>query len=313
VGNPLGLQGPATAVDAALALLARQFSLITRRQWLDNGLSERQLDHATKTKAVSVVHPGVYRLRGAAGSFEQDVLAACLATGGVASHRCAAFLWKLRKFERPVVEILVVSGHAPMLRGVQVRRTGRLDPSERTHIGPIPVTSVARSLLDLVTVSPRLVEGALDGALHRRKVSLRVLEQVLERAGRRHRGYRWLAPLVAERRAGRAPTESELEDDLLDVIRRYGLPEPVPQYPYAGRRIDFAYPDLELGVEANSVAAHAAKEDVQRNAEKANDLVEWWILYFTRDHVHDSPADVARRIEDAIRRRRAAMPNQPAA
>jgi hypothetical protein len=264
------------------------------------------LDHAIKTAAVLVVHPGVYRLRGTHACFEQDVLAACLSTGGVASHRCAAFLWKFRKFERPIVEVLVLSGHAPTLAGLQVRRTGRLDPSERTHIGPIPVTSRARTLLDLVPVTPDLVEGALDGALHRRKVTLRAVEQVLERAGKRHRGYRTLAPLVAERRAGRAPTESELEDDLLALIRRFGLPEPEPQYPYRGRRIDFAYPELVFGIEANSVQAHAAKEDVQRNAQKANDLVEWWILYFTYDDVHGAPEEVARRIEETIALRRAA-------
>jgi hypothetical protein len=294
-------------------LAARQFSLFSRRQWLDGGLSERQLDHATRTGKVRVVHPGVYVLPGSHPCFEQDLLAACLATGGVASHRCAAYLWRFRKFERPIVEVLVVSGHAPTLAGVKVRRTGRLDPAERTRIGAIPLTSRARTLLDLVSVTPDLVEGALDGALHRRKVSLRVVEQVLERAGRRHRGYKGLAPLVEQRRAGRAPTESELEDDLLALIRRFGLPEPVPQYPYRGRRIDFAYPELVLGIEANSVQAHAAKEDVQRNAEKANDLVAWWILYFTYDDVHGNPAEVARRIEDARQRRMASPPVQPAA
>jgi hypothetical protein len=104
-----------------------------------------------------------------------------------------------------------------------------------------------------------------------------------------------------------------LEDDLLAVLRRYRLPEPVPQYPYRGRRIDFAYPELVLGIEANSVAAHAAKEDVQRNAEKANDLLEWWILYFTYDDVYGTPAEVARRVEDAIQRRRLTFPDRPAA
>lgn len=139
------------------------------------------------------------------------------------------------------------------------------------------------------------------------------MRQVLERAGTNHPAHGLLAPLVAARVAGRLPTESELEDDLLAVIRRYGLPEPVPQYPYRGRRIDFAYPDLVLGIEANSVQAHAAKEDVQRNAEKANDLLDWWILYFTYDDVHGNPAEVARRIEDARARRRAAPPVRPAA
>lgn len=122
----------------------------------------------------------------------------------------------------------------------------------------------------------------------------------MERAGRNHPGQGLLAPLVAARLAGRRPTESELEDDFLAVIRRYGLPEPEPQYPYRGRRVDFAYPDLVLGIELQSVEAHAAKEDVQRNAAKANDLIEWWLLYFTYDDVHQRPEEVRRRIEEAI-------------
>jgi len=306
MGNPLGLRADPSTVDALLKLAARQHSTLSRRQWLDGGLSQRQLDRAIAQGAVVVLHPGVYALRGSRGSVERDVMAACLATGGVASHRCAAYLWKFRKFERPVVEVLVTSGRAHALPGVTVRRTGRLDPTEGTHIGAIPVTSRARTLLDLVPVAPRLVEGALDGTLHRRQLSLRTMEGVLERAGKRHPGYSVLAPLVAARVAGRRPTESELEDDLLAVIREYGLPEPVPQYPYRGRRIDFAYPELLFGIEAQSVEAHAAKEDVQRNAEKANDLLEWWILYFTHADVHDRPKRVAERIDEGIARRRRA-------
>jgi hypothetical protein len=83
----------------------------------------------------------------------------------------------------------------------------------------------------------------------------------------------------------------------------------VPQHEVAGRRIDFAYPELVLGLEADSVSAHAAKEDVQRNCDKANDLFGWWILYFTWDDVHLRPAYVAERVAAAltvIRRRAAA-------
>jgi hypothetical protein len=287
--------------------------LLTRRQWLDSGLSARQLDYALKGGALQIVYPGVYGVPGSRPCFERDVVAACLAAGGVASHRCAAYLWRFRKFERPAVEVMVTKGHAPRLPGVAVRRTGRLDPRHQTHIGVIPVTSRARTLLDLAPVAPNIIEGALDGVLHRRPRELRAMSQVLEGAGTNHPAHGLLAPLVAARVAGRLPTESELEDDLLAVIRRYGLPEPVPQYPHRGRRIDFAYPELVLGIEANSVQAHAAKEDVQRNAEKANDLLDWWILYFTYDDVHGNPGKVARRIEDARARRRAAPPVRPAA
>jgi hypothetical protein len=313
VGNPLGLRADQSVIDPLLGQAARQHSLLSRDQWLASGLTQRQLDRAIANRAVFVVHPGVYALRGSTASLERDVMAACLATGGVASHRCAAFLWKFRKFERPVVEVLVAKGHTPRLAGVTVRRTTRLDPDDRTQVGAIPVTTRARTLLDLVSVAPALVEGALDGALHRRRLSLRTLQRLLERIGKHHPGHRVLAPLVEARLAGRRPTESELEDDLLALLRRFGLPEPVPQYPYRGRRIDFAYPELVLGIEANSVAAHAAKEDVQRNAEKANDLVEWWILYFTRDDVDGTPADVARQVQTAIERRRRAPPAQRAA
>lgn len=313
MSNPLGLRVSPALLGPLLAIASRQYGLVTRRQWLASGLSSNQLHHAVGSGTLRALYPGVYVLPGSKPCFERDVLAACLATDGVASHRCAAYLWKFRKFERPVVEILVAKGHAPKLDGVTVRRTGRMDVSEQTRLGILPITSRARTLLDLVSVSPQLVEGALDGTLHRRQLSLRTLQRILDRAGPRHPAHHALAPLVAARLAGRRPTESELEDDLLAVLRRYGLPEPVPQCSYRGRRIDFAYPELVLGIEANSVAAHAAKEDVQRNAEKSNDLLDWWILYFTYDDIHGAPAELARRVKDAIERRRSAPPVQPAA
>lgn len=313
MGNPLGLRADPSVVDAVLRLAARQHSVLSRRQWLDGGLSQRQLDGAIANDALVVVHRGVYAVRGSKASFEQDVLAACLATGGVASHRCAAYLWKLRKFERPVIEVLVAAGKARGLPGVTVRRTRRLGGDERTHLGAVPVTTRARTLFDLASVAPDLVEGALDGTLHRRQLSLRAVQRSLERASPRHPARGVLAPLVGARLAGRRPTESELEDDLLALMRRHGLPEPVPQYPWQGRRIDFAYPDLVIGIEAQSVLAHAAREDVQRNAEKANELLEWWILYFTHHDVHANPLEVIRRIDEARIRRQGAPPERPAA
>jgi len=313
VSNPLGLRVSPALVRALLAVAARQYGLLTRRQWLESGLSSGQLHHAVRNGTLRAVHRGVYVLPGSRPCFERDVLTACLATGGVASHRCAAYLWKFRRFERPVVEILVDKGHAPKLTGVSVRRTGRLDALDQTRLGALPVTSRARTLIDLVATSPQLVEGALDGVLHRRPRELRAMQSALERAGPRHPAHGVLAPLVEARVAGRRPTESELEDDLLALIRRFGLPEPVPQFPYRGRRIDFAYPELVLGIEAHGVVAHAAREDVQRNAEKANDLVEWWILYFTHDDVHGTPAEVAGRIEEAVARRRRMLGMRPAA
>ena len=113
--------------------------------------------------------------------------------------------------------------------------------------------------------------------------------------------------LVAPFGAGQRPTESELEDDFLNlVIRRYGLPVPVRQHPVGRRWIDFAYPELVLGIEIESVRAHAAREDVHRNAQKANELLAWWILRFAYDDIHRWPEETAELIDRTIARRRRA-------
>ena len=183
MGNALGVTAPAAHIGRVLALAARQYGLLTRRQWLDSGLTQRQLEHAVRSGALRALYRGVYAVTGSRPCFERDVLAACLATGGVASHRCAAYLWGFRKFQRPTVEILVATAHTPRLPQATVRRTGRLDSDERTRLGILPVTTRARTLLDLVSVTPGLVEGALDGTLYRRQLSLRTIERQLERAG----------------------------------------------------------------------------------------------------------------------------------
>lgn len=130
---------------------------------------------------------------------------------------------------------------------------------------------------------------------------------MLRRVGPQHPGsvlYReLLAPFAADQR----PTQSELEDDFLElVIHRYGLPVPVRQQKVGRRWIDFAYPELVLGVEIESVRAHAAREDVHRNASKANELLEWWILRFAYDDIHRWPEDTAGLLERTIAKRRRA-------
>ena len=74
-----------------------------------------------------------------------------------------------------------------------------------------------------------------------------------------------------------------VEHGLLRVLRGGGLPEPVRQYEVAGVRLDFAYPRLRLGIEADSRMWHGARTDVQRNSDKGNRLLAhgWRVLQFT--------------------------------
>lgn len=294
-------------MEELLSLAATQRGLFTAGQWKDAGLSRRALSYKKASGQVHEIHPGVFALAGAPESFDQQVLAACLSVQGVASHRCAAYLWGFRKFETPSVEILTRWDRTPSRSDVTVRRTRRLGAPDIDTLHGIPITSRERTLLDLCDVSPRLAEGALNGALHRRQVSVRKLRGVLDRVVPRHPGAVQFRQLVLPFLAGQRPTESELEDDFLDlVIRQYNLPEPVRQHPVGRRWIDFAYPELVLGVEIESVRAHAAREDVHRNASKANELLEWWILRFAYDDVHRWPEETAEVVDRTIARRRQA-------
>lgn len=275
-------------IDVAITrLAARQYSLAHRQQALDLGMTPRQIQARVEAGWLIPVHRVVYRLAGGRSVPEQVLLAACMAAGpsALASHRSAGKLWGLRGVEEQCPEITVSGDNHFRLTGPTVHRTDGLDPVDVSRTMRIPVTSPARTLLDLGAVAPAsVVESALEDALMRRLVSFALLNTTLERlGGHGRRGAGVLRALVDERDPATAPTQSVLEDALLRVLRRGGLPEPVRQYEVGGVRLDAAYPESRLGIEADSRIWHGGRLDVQRNSDKANLLVAhgWRVLRFT--------------------------------
>ncbi|HEX2023753.1 MAG TPA: hypothetical protein VHF00_03560 [Acidimicrobiales bacterium] len=266
-------------------LAARQYSLAHRQQVLDVGMTARQIQARLNAGWLVPVHQSVYRVGDGAPPPEQPVMAACLATRGVASHRSAGVLWGLRGIQAPVAEITLLGDRRRPLPGVRVHRTGMLEPIDVSRVRRIPVTTPARTLLDLGAVAAaEVVESALEDALMRRLVSFDLLARTLERLGGPGRsGAGVLRALVEERDPATAPTQSVFEDAVLRVLRKAGLPEPVRQHTVAGVRLDFAYPLHRLGIEADSRIWHGARTDVQRNSDKANRLLAhgWRVLHFT--------------------------------
>ena len=278
-------------------LAAGQYSLASRSQALDLGMTSRQLHDRLESGLLIPVHKGVYRLVGPPLTTMQALLAACMAAGdGVASHRSAAAVWALRGVETTTPEISVLGSRRPELRGVLVHRTDRMDDIDVSRRQRLPVTTPARTLLDLGAVVPTpVVESALEDALMRRLVTFRLLINTLERlAGKGRRGAAVLRALVEERDPATAPTESVLEDALVRVLRRGGLPEPVRQYEVGGVRLDIAYPAVRLGIEADSRIWHGGRLDVERNSDKANVLVAhgWRVLHFGWRHIRHGAAEV---------------------
>lgn len=95
-------------------------------------------------------------------------------------------------------------------------------------------------------------------------VNARQLHEALRRAGRR-RGCGKLKRILA---AGPAPTRSELEDVVLDLIVAGGLARPDVNVPLRidGRRVipDFRWPGERLIVEADGAAWHRGSSRARR-------------------------------------------------
>lgn len=297
--------------DAALLRLAgRQHGLVATRQLIALGYTHDAIRRRVECQVLIRMYRGVYAVAGARDTFEFRIMAAVLAAGdgALASHRCAAALFGLRRIRCDEPAVTVAGRSAPRLDGVAGHRRDTLTPPDRARIGLIPVTSPAWTLLDLAgelgaSDDPaRLrLEGALDDVLARKLASITAIERLLGRvASGRVPGAQALSELVAERRAGKKPTESGLEDELLEVFRTFGLPDPVRQLvlalPGGGTaRFDAAYPELLLGFEADGDAYHKGVLDRMRDEarDRRCNEIGWTVRRYGTDDIRLRAAGIA--------------------
>jgi hypothetical protein len=206
-----------------------------------------------------LLHRGVYAVGHARPPLEGRFLAAVKAcgAGAVLSHYSAAALWGLVAWHDRHPEVTVVGTTPRAHHGIRVHRTRALHAQDVARHEAIPVTSPPRTLVDLASVIPyRPWRRAVRQAQALGRANVAQLVSALGRSGRRP-GLAKLRRIVA---AGPAPTRSELEDVVLDLIRDAGLAHPEVNVPLrlAGRRVipDFRWPEHHLVVEADGAAWH---------------------------------------------------------
>jgi very-short-patch-repair endonuclease len=169
---------------------------------------------------------------------------------------------------RPVAG-LVRRGDSRRTDGVTARRCPDLYDVDVCHVQGVPVTSVARTLLDLAAqTDPSRLEQLAASALRQRRVSRRELEGVLSRYPR-HRGARAIRALLNDA-APPAFTRSEAEARLLALLRRARLPQPKTNVRLHGFEVDAHWPGQQLVVEVDGFAFHGAEpafhDDRRRDA-----------------------------------------------
>jgi hypothetical protein len=251
-------------------LAARQHGMVTAEQLAELGLARYGV---AKRVASGRLHPryrGVYAVGHGRLSQKGEWMAAVLAAGDEAalSHLAAAKLWEI--WRRKVRGIDVV---APTRRrdrpGVRMHWARRLDRRDVTVHDGIPVTTVARTLVDLSSVlTAAQLANVIHEAAFRNRFDLAATHRAMARAAGRHT----LDVLVAAfdaHAAGSAGTRSGLEDRYLAQVTGAGLPDPLVNTKVAGIEVDFHWPGRRLCVEIDG-PGHARprtrEEDRARDA-----------------------------------------------
>jgi hypothetical protein len=229
------------------------------------GLSPGQVRNRVKAGVWIPVVRGVYRVAAVPATWEQAVLAPCLShTGLVAvSQLTAVRVHDLQPGSPPRPDVTVPMGQTSRVSGATTHRA-RLTPIDIERIGPIPVTTIERTLVDCAAIlGPVRLQRIVDAAMHTKRITARSVDEAWERAQRApgRWGYAKLHAALADWRGEIVP-DTAGEVRLIRVLRQWGYPEPERQIPIVDAfgetigRVDLGWSPQRVGLEYDSERWH---------------------------------------------------------
>ncbi len=228
--------------------------------------------------------------------------------GAVLGVRSAASHWEIWDGPTRITEVLAPRGRRP--KGpVLVRTYRRLDPADVTVHKGIPVTTVARTLVDLTEVfDAHQLANVIHEAAYRKLFDLEETRAAMERANGRRKLKR-LERAIAIHLTGSAGTKSGAEA----VFRKLVKPEePLSNVIVEGIEVDFFFPERRLVVEIDD-PSHGRERSQREDAleRRVLEAAGYTLLRFTNAEVEQRPvhgAEPAERPAHGEPGRRAAVP-----
>jgi very-short-patch-repair endonuclease len=257
-------------VDEVLGRIAGSaHGVVTRAELLRAGITPEQIRQRLRKGALLREYRGVYRVGHRAPSLEAHYLAAVQACGegALLSGRAAARLWGLVKVTTPPTPE-VITPTQRRVNGIATHRARRIAPTDATRLRGIPVTTVARTLVDLARV---MLVDDLARACHEAQVRHRTTPVEVETV---------LARLPSSPGAGKLRrilhgdvrlTLSRLEARFLVRLREAGVALPETNRRVGGWWVDCRWPERRLTVELDGYryhhSRHAWEQDRRRERE----------------------------------------------
>jgi predicted transcriptional regulator of viral defense system len=250
-------------------LAARQHGVVSAAQLAGLGLPTDAVTYRVKAGGLHRVHRGVYAVGHAKLSERGRYMAAVLAAGdgAVLASLSAAVLWRAWRRAAPEIHVLAPRRRRPQ-PGFRLRTTRGWHPRDVTVHDGIPVTTMARTLVDLTDVltAPQLA-NVIHEAAYRNRFDAQSTRAAMARANGR-RNLTRLERALTMNADGSAGTRSELEDRFLAIIREAGLPEPAINQRIGGIEVDFHWPGLVVEVDGHGHARPRTRaEDRRRDRE----------------------------------------------
>jgi hypothetical protein len=279
---------------------------VSRKQLLSSGITSGMIGRMVRNGWLHREHDGVYAVGHLAPIELGQETAALLACreAAVLSHLTAAAQWKLSpplRDDAPV-DVLVPPGQHGCRNGICFHRTGTLRRQDIHFFKGLPITSPARTLLDIAElVSARELERALDEGLVNRIVRANQIRDVIART-RGRRAASLLTALLDSRTDRRSPAPRP---------RSASSPwSAMPSFPcprstsVSTATVDFLWREQAVVVEVDGYRYHSSRSAFERDSAKGAKLTAagLHVMRVTWLQMDGTPFAVIARLSQALAR-----------
>lgn len=289
-----------STVEQELARLAgKAHGVVTRAQVLAAGVTRSELKQRVRSGALLRVHRGVYRVGHRAPSLEATYLAAVRACGDGAllSGSAAANLLGLVKGPAPAPEVTTRTSRR--VEGVITKRSPAIGEQDASIARSIPVTTVARTLVDLAATLSR---EDLARACHEAGVRYSTTPAQVEVVLARRPTARGAKNLRAVLRGDVRVTLSKLERRFLRLLREAGLALPQTNRLAGDRRVDCRWPRQQLTLELDGYRYHASRHAWEQDRRREREACARGDEFrrYTYGDVFDDPTQMLRELRSLL-------------
>jgi hypothetical protein len=296
---------------AAIRLACRQGFVVTHEQVRACGMNRARVRQLVRNGAWTVPHRGVLGVawapdggpRGYDGIELRAAATVLVRPGMVVSHDCAAAMHGLPLLHSPERVSLTATWRpgACAWPGIVIRVAALPGRDVGQWFGA-PVTTIARTVIDIARHSMRGGLVAADAALHEQLISFGELTDVLnrQRGWPGVRGAREVCALASPK------SESPLESLTRLFLYQHGLRLPEPQvwvHTDRGRyRVDGLWLDRHVVLEVDGMAKYREGSlSEEKRRQEALERAGYRVVRVTWDDIHKEPAVTLARIMRALR------------